>query len=460
MKAKFSTPLMLLLGLAKFCSSFGASPITFMTVQDVTGDTVSGAFRFTAIDLSTYSGAVCFNSTGEIVTAVGSCTNSVIPGTGTDGGVIFGQFQAPTEITPGFIFAGSPFQPETLTNATATHSQPPQATIAYSATTQKYEMNVGSMSFGGLYNSQFTFVLPPDNPPAEACTASEQETNGVCVNLLQYNGADKFNYRIRWSHLITAAEDASGQFTGFNARFVLEGIATVNDAQAPVLTLNGSANACAVAGQPYNDAGASCIDDIDGNLSSSVVTTPANPNTIDTSTAGAQYSISYNCTDAASNSATPASRTVDVLNDCNDTTPPVITILGENPATVNVGDSYTDGGATCIDDVDGNISSSITTTPANPDGIDTSAAGTQTITYSCSDAAGNPASPVDRTVDVVTPAQPPVVVPFPAGETPSGCSLAVVPVAPWSRADWWVVAGFIAWLGAMVRRNRRSRVIR
>ena len=38
-----------------------------------------------------------------------------------------------------------------------------------------------------------------------------------------------------------------------------------------------------------------------------------------------------------------------------DTEPPVITVLGDNPITITVGDSYVDAGATCIDAIDGDI---------------------------------------------------------------------------------------------------------
>ena len=39
-------------------------------------------------------------------------------------------------------------------------------------------------------------------------------------------------------------------------------------------------------------------------------------------------------------------RSEDDSTDQNDTTLPVITLLGENPVTVEVGDTYTDAGAT------------------------------------------------------------------------------------------------------------------
>ena len=80
-----------------------------------------------------------------------------------------------------------------------------------------------------------------------------------------------------------------------------------------------------------------------------------------------------------------------------DTTPPVITRLGSSPVTKEFGSTYTDAGATALDDVDGNITSSIVV--VNP--VNTSLLGAYTVTYNVSDAAGNPATQVTRTVNVV-----------------------------------------------------------
>ena len=78
-----------------------------------------------------------------------------------------------------------------------------------------------------------------------------------------------------------------------------------------------------------------------------------------------------------------------------DTTPPVITLTGNNPMTITVGDTFNDPGATASDNVDGDISSSISATS----NINTAIAGTYTITYTVNDTAGNNSALV-RTVIV------------------------------------------------------------
>ena len=81
----------------------------------------------------------------------------------------------------------------------------------------------------------------------------------------------------------------------------------------------------------------------------------------------------------------------------NDNSPPTITILGDNPISVFQGSTYTDQGATATDNVDGDITANITVTS----NVDTSTVGTYTVTYNVSDAAGNAATEVVRTVNVV-----------------------------------------------------------
>ena len=66
--------------------------------------------------------------------------------------------------------------------------------------------------------------------------------------------------------------------------------------------------------------------------------------------------------------------------------PPVITVFGLNPVSVPVLDAYSDDGATCVDEVDGNL----TIEPKSD--VDIAVPGTYTVTYSCIDSDGNKAT--------------------------------------------------------------------
>ena len=80
-----------------------------------------------------------------------------------------------------------------------------------------------------------------------------------------------------------------------------------------------------------------------------------------------------------------------------DSTPPVISLSGDQVVEVALDDPYSDAGATASDDTDGPISIGASETTNN---VNTSIAGTYTVTYNVSDAAGNSATPVIRTVIV------------------------------------------------------------
>ena len=82
-----------------------------------------------------------------------------------------------------------------------------------------------------------------------------------------------------------------------------------------------------------------------------------------------------------------------------DVTAPVISLEGAASVSLEAGTAYTDAGATATDNIDGSITSSIVT--VNPVDIDT--VGTYTVTYNVSDAAGNAATAVTRSVEVVEP---------------------------------------------------------
>jgi len=91
---------------------------------------------------------------------------------------------------------------------------------------------------------------------------------------------------------------------------------------------------------------------------------------------------------ACGGSSSPASTPVD-------TTPPVITLTGDNPQIIEAGEAYTELGATARDNVDGDLTAVIVIDASS---VDTSVPGEYPVTYDVSDAAGNAATTVTRTV--------------------------------------------------------------
>ena len=99
----------------------------------------------------------------------------------------------------------------------------------------------------------------------------------------------------------------------------------------------------------------------------------------------------------AATASTASSSTQTTTSATVDTTAPVITLLGNSPAQLSIGDSFIDPGATVSDNVDQNLSIAI-----SGDTIDTRQNATYTIRYNAVDNAGNAAAEVVRSVVVGT----------------------------------------------------------
>ena len=159
-----------------------------------------------------------------------------------------------------------------------------------------------------------------------------------------------------------------------------------NDNVPPVITVNGSNPVTVELGTTYSDAGATANDAFHG-------TTPVtSTGSVDTSVVGS-YTISYSATDLDGNTAT-ASRTVNVV----DTTAPVVTVTGDDPVSVELGETYTDAGATATD-ASGEVE--VVTSGS----VDTDTVGEYTLTYTATDASEN-AGTDSRTVNVVDTTAP------------------------------------------------------
>jgi hypothetical protein len=166
------------------------------------------------------------------------------------------------------------------------------------------------------------------------------------------------------------------------------------DTTAPVITLTGANPQTIEAGTAYVELGATASDVRDGGLSNSIV---IDAGAVDTQVPGS-YVVTYTVTDAAGNKGT-ATRTVVI----EDTTPPVITLLGDDPQVIVAGNPYSELGATATDTLDGDLSAQIV---IDATAVDTMVAGDYTVTYDVTDAAGNAAVTAARTVRVVLPPPP------------------------------------------------------
>lgn len=163
------------------------------------------------------------------------------------------------------------------------------------------------------------------------------------------------------------------------------------DTEPPVITLNGSSPAYAEAGESYEDAGATALDNVDGDISDRIQV----DSHVDTSETGL-YPIYYRVWDNAGNGSERVTRNVLV----SDTKAPTMTLNGAVEVSVEQYKTFTDPGATANDSFEGDLTAAIEVSGS----VDTSTRGTYTLTYAVSDSAGNAADTLTRTVVVTRPA--------------------------------------------------------
>ena len=155
----------------------------------------------------------------------------------------------------------------------------------------------------------------------------------------------------------------------------------VVDTIAPVITLNGDNPQIIELGSGYIELGATTDDG-----------SPVMIDSSDFADVVGSYTIRYNATDANGNNAIEVTRTVEVV----DTMLPVITLTGANPQIIELGTGYVELGATTND--------------GSPVMIDSSdfqdSVGSYVIRYNATDANGNSAVEVTRSVEVVDTTAP------------------------------------------------------
>ena len=212
--------------------------------------------------------------------------------------------------------------------------------------------------------------------------ATAQDNIDGDLNSSIVTGGLPVNTNVLGPHTVTYdVTDFSG-----NAATQVTRTVTVVDTTLPVITLSGSSPVTVEVGSLYIDSGATASDNIDGDITSSIVTV----NPVNTALIGT-YTVTYNVEDSSNNNADQKTRTINVV----DTTPPEITLNGNNTETVEVGSTYTDAGAIVTDNYDTGLSATVTGT------INTAVVGVYILTYNAVDSSGNAAISKTRTVNVV-----------------------------------------------------------
>ncbi|MBL4760299.1 MAG: cellulase family glycosylhydrolase [Mariprofundaceae bacterium] len=162
------------------------------------------------------------------------------------------------------------------------------------------------------------------------------------------------------------------------------------DSIIPVISLIGQSVMDVAHGSAFTDPGSSVLDNVDMNLVISAIGA-VNTNAVGT------YILTYDAADRTGNVAATVTRTVHIT----DQRAPVITLTGQSITTIAQGSVFVDLGANVVDNVDGSSTiTGVSTVNSNIVGNN------YTVTYNVSDAAGNAALTVTRTVHVTDQTAP------------------------------------------------------
>ncbi|NOU49815.1 DUF5011 domain-containing protein [Pseudoalteromonas sp. JBTF-M23] len=212
------------------------------------------------------------------------------------------------------------------------------------------------------------FGTPYSDAGAEATDAND---GAVSVSVTSDVNVSKVGeYSVEYT-----AQDKAGNIATASRQVI------VQDVLPPSITILGANPVIVEGGSEYVDEGATAFDLADGAVS---VTTQSNVNV----QLVGEYIVNYTASDTLGNTAT-ATRTVIV----QDSKPPQITLLGDNPLTIKFGLDYIEPGANAVDILDGEVPV-ITTSNLN-----TEVMGEYSIEYTATDRQGNIAT-ASRTIVV------------------------------------------------------------
>jgi uncharacterized repeat protein (TIGR01451 family) len=226
---------------------------------------------------------------------------------------------------------------------------------------------------------------------SDNCACASSDTSEVCDSrqpiTIDQSPAPGTVVGLGSTTITLTANDGSSNNGGAGNSATAQFTVTVSDTTAPTVTApaDSSANADAncQAAVPNYVAGSTAFDNCDSSVT--LTQSPA----AGTPVGKGPHTVTVTGTDDAGNQGTDT-----VVFTVNDVTPPTITLNGANPQYVECHTSYPELGATANDNCDGSFA-------ATPSGsVNANVVGTYTITYNASDASGNAATPVTRTVIV------------------------------------------------------------
>ena len=230
-------------------------------------------------------------------------------------------------------------------------------------------------------------INPSDTSPAAAGTASATDDCDENVDITYSDSTSTVDCVTTITRTWTATDDCG------NSASCSQIITYTSDTTAPVITcpadidlgVNPSDTSPAATGT------ASASDDCDPSVDISHSDSSSTVDCVTTITR------TWTATDDSGNTAS----CIQIITYTSDTTPPVITLIGNNPMTLKLNNPYTEPGATASDNC-------CVTDPVTigGDAVDTSTPGIYYVTYDVNDCAGNSATQVTRTVYVEDTPEP------------------------------------------------------
>ena len=199
--------------------------------------------------------------------------------------------------------------------------------------------------------------------PVGGAATLVQDIPGLSYSLSGLSANTDYEFRVRAKNGSTLSDWST--WSAFSTSAIV-------DTEKPVITLIGAADITITDEEAatWVDPGATATDNIDGDISGSIVVTGS------VGTSPGTYTLYYDVTDAAGNAADTVTRTVTVVSTA--ATVPVVTLLGPKFQRLNPGETWIDPGATAQDDTDGDLTANIVVSNApNP-----YVAGTYEVRYS------------------------------------------------------------------------------